>query len=581
MSRALLFRILVSVAVLACFSRAIYLDVANPPTGQLPFGVEPQGAEFVVHAVPGVPLPPPLAEGQIVDLTKMGLLDRAALFNRHPLPVGTRATVVVRQQGRLLGVPAVAARAPPAQLEELQRWVGGATVTFMLAVALLTLWRGRDATAWGLCFFFSGLVIRNGALFGWVPPLLSLWLNPVDIVLQSLELAGLYVMAECLAGKGLPRAWLVVTRLAGAGSGAGVAALLMIRDVFLRYQGAAPPAWLGEVPYGALVAVLTGIPVLTLLAGYRGASEASRRRMRWVLMSTALLVGSVLVGVVTDFSPSSQPLLYITFASLLPGLAILGYLYGILSARVVDVTFVVDRALAFSVTTALLFGMFSLLEQTVHRLALGEELGWLVQAAGAVMVAALLSPLHRLLDRGLERVFFHKLRTIASALRKCAEESVFYEKGEVLLARALKQLLVPCAAVAIYERSTAVYQRRLFHGEHWPEAVDADDPAFISLRAHPAAVDLKGLESVAGAEGLGFPMKIGQLLTGAVIVRLREGEQLDRDVRAAITELARALGTSLYLMRSREQERLLTEIAADLAGDKAIRNQAAALLGRS
>jgi len=215
----------------------------------------------------------------------------------------------------------------------------------------------------------------------------------------------------------------------------------------------------------------------------------------------------------------------------------------------------------------------------VHELALGGELGWVVQALGAVGVAAVLSPLHRLLDRGLERLFFHSLRTIAGGLRRFGRESAFFEDEEALLSRAVRQLLVPCSAAAIYERNGAVYRRRVCDGNGWPHAVDRDDPAFVALRADHGVLELKGMESAAGTDGLAFPMRVGQQLTGAVLVRLREGEQLDRDVRAALGELAHALATSLYLLRYREQARLLAEIAAGRLEHAAVRTAVAALPG--
>jgi hypothetical protein len=286
-----------------------------------------------------------------------------------------------------------------------------------------------------------------------------------------------------------------------------------------------------------------------------------------------------MMQIVLQPSIATQPALTIASNAALPGLAVLGYLYAILRTRVVDVGFVIDRTLVFSVTTTLMFGMFSLLEQGVHRLALGEQLGWVVQALGAVGVAAVLSPLHRVLDGALERVFFHRLRTLAGALRRFAMESAFFESEDALLSRALKQLLVPCAAAAIYERHGAVYQRRVAQGDGWPEVVDRDEPIFVTLRARHGVLDLAGRDSAAGAEGLAWPMTVGQLLTGAVIVRLRAGEQLDRDLRAAMGELAHALGTSLYLLRYREQAHLLAEITAGRVDPATVRSRVQALPG--
>lgn len=578
MPRVLLFRLLLSVVLLACFARVFYIFVAEPPTGVLPFQVEQQGAQFAVHAAPGVPLPAPLANGQIVDLKGMSILDRAAIHQQRPLPVGTRVTIAVQQQGQSVPARFVAMPSPPEQLGDLERWLGIVIITTCLAAALLTLWRGRDWTAWGLCMFFSEVIVENGALDVTAPPAASLWMEPALTLLRLLGLTSLYVMARSLAGHGLPRTWRTFAPLSVAGGTFAVGAVGIAQSILFYYSGVALPGWLRSAGL-AVVGVLVAIAVLTLIIGYRGAGQANRRRMRWVLFNTVLLVGSNIVEMAAKLSADTQPLLFAIFHTMLPGLAVLGYLYAILSTRVVDVGFVIDRALVFSMTTALMFGLFALLEDAVHELALGGELSWAVQALGAVAVAAALSPLHRLLDRWLERLFFHRLRTIAGALRRLARESAFFEDEQALLARVLRQLLAPCSAAAIYERHGAVYQLRVAAGDRWPQAVDRDDPAFVALRAEHGALELRGIDSAAGAEGLAFPMRAGQLLTGAVLVRLREGEQLDRDVRSALGELAHALGTSLYLLRYQEQARLLAEIAAGRVDQAAVRSRVEALPG--
>lgn len=580
MSRVLVIRLLVSVVLLTCFAQEVYDEVTDPPVGRLPLDVKPQGASFVVHAATGVPLPAPLAEGQRIDLKAMSLLDRFALIHAQPIPVGTAATVVVESQGRKLRATVIALpyRLPPEQLAGLERWLGGALLTFSIVAALLTLWRGRDGAAWGLCGFFSVLLIGND-LQETASPSTSLWLHPVVMVVWVFSLPSLYVMAECLAGKGQTgRMWRALARL-GVASGALAVLAALFSDYGLTYfQGSVPPGWIDQVERAASF-VLAVIPVLTLMAGYKGADSASRRRMRWVMVSTLLLTACFVVLIATQLRITTQPLPFVIFNTLLPGLAVLGYLYAILSARVVEVGFVVDRALVFSATTALMFGLFTVLEDAVHELALGGELGWVVQALGAVAVAAALSPVHRLLDRWLERLFFHKLRTIAGAVRKLARESAFFEDEDALLSRAVRQLLVPCSAAAIYERNTAVYQLRVAEGAGWPQAVDRDDPVFVALRAEHGAQALSGLQSAIGADGLAFPMRVGQLVTGAILVRLREGEQLDRDVRAALTELAHALGASLCLLRYQEQARLLAEIAAGRVDQAAVRTRVEALPG--
>lgn len=105
-----------------------------------------------------------------------------------------------------------------------------------------------------------------------------------------------------------------------------------------------------------------------------------------------------------------------------------------------------------------------------------------------------------------------------------------------------------------------------------------DDPAFVSLRAHREQIDLHRLGSAIAAESLAFPMTTSELLTGAVVCLPRDGERFAPDVRAALAEVAHSLGTSLYILRYREQSRLVADIATGRIDDRTARSRATAML---
>lgn len=585
MSRPLLIRLLLSALVLACFARVSWQLITTEPSPELPFRIEHvQGPHpYVLRARAGVPLPPPLADGQTIDLPAMQAADRAILFHPDTTPAGTVLTLAVRQ-GRQSLRATVATRlsAPEPRLTSTDLLELGTDVlnmAILLAVALLTLWRGRDGTAWALCAFGAAVLLINFVPSFQLPPLVGFWLRQAGpVALPSLVINPvIYVLAESLVGAGLSRSWRAAARIAVASFALTATAARVAGEVSLIYTGGTwlPPDRM-EVTGGGLMIPVIGVAVLVLVLGYPRAAHENRLRMRWVMWNTGLLVAS---GVVTALMPVPRPAaLYFIFNSVVPGIGVLGYLYAILRTRIVDVTFVVDRALVYSVITAMLFGVFSLLEQVLHRFAVGEQLGWILQALTAALLAAVLSPLHRLLDSALERVFFHELRETVSALRSFATESAFFEKEETLLARALTQVLRSGVAAAIYERNGARYELRQGSGEHWPEAVDIDDPLFLKLRAGRREHEIRGLGSAAGTEGVAFPMTVGQTLTGAVILTPRPGEKLNRDVRDSLAELARSVGTSLYLLRYRDQARLIAEIAAGGVDQAAARERAAALM---
>ena len=77
---------------------------------------------------------------------------------------------------------------------------------------------------------------------------------------------------------------------------------------------------------------------------------------------------------------------------------------------------------------------------------------------------------------------------------------------------------------------------------------------------------------------LGLAAVVGEMLSGAVVCRPRTGEQFAPDVRAALAEAARNLGASLYILRYREQARLVADIATGRIDESGARRRAVAML---
>jgi hypothetical protein len=319
------------------------------------------------------------------------------------------------------------------------------------------------------------------------------------------------------------------------------------------------------------------IPVMMLLVGYRRAPYESRLRIRWVLWSTAFLFVCVVAIIALGPVQARYPYIF-QFVYTARFLTLGGYLYAAIRTRVVDVSFVVNRALVYAGITGLLFGIFSLLELGLHDLAVGDKLSWALQAIAALLLAVALSPLHRRLEHWVERVFFRKQRLALATLRTFSAECAFIEQQSRLFDTAVERLHLHCDAVAIYERALCGYQLRGSTGRAWPETVDVDDAAFVSLRARRQEVDLHGHASAMGADSFAFPMIVGEMLSGAVLCRPRAGEQFAPDIRAALAEAARNLGSSLYILRYREQARLVADIAAGRIDELGARQRAIAML---
>lgn len=578
MPRAFVLRLLLSVTASACVALVLLQALGRQPVSELPLRIErgPQGG-YVIHAREDIALPQSLRDGEILALEAMSPMDRAALVAGQNVPPGTSIKLAVVRTGQLARVPVTVIARSRTGLLELQWWVGGVLgMSFMLALAMLTLWRGRDWAAWGLSAFSLGVLLDNALYAITAPPLTSFWIQQARQAIQTLMIApALYVMAETLAHTGLSPLTRKLARIAVAALALLAFGILLARGIALTYYAVAwSPAILPWVR--AATIALSAVPVLLLLIGYRHATHASRLRIRWVLWSTALLFATRALFPI--LSQERHPYLY-QLVNAAQGVALLGYLYAVLRNRLVDVAFVVDRALLYTSITVVLFGVFSLLEYLLHKMAFSENVSFVFQALVVFLLAMALSPLHRRLEHRIERLFFRQQHMAVAALRRFSTECAFVERYERLLDFATDRLLPHCAAVAIYERTASGYERRTARGEGkpWPEAVDADDPALVTLRARNEDLDLENIKSVTSTDGVAFPMAVARNLIGAVICRPREGEQFAPDIRAALTEAARSLGLSLYILRDRERSRLVADIAAGTVDLSSARDRAMAL----
>ncbi|MGC8521318.1 MAG: hypothetical protein ACP5PN_05555 [Steroidobacteraceae bacterium] len=528
---------------------------------------------YVVHATQQSPLPQGLRAGDIIPIHRLSPTERAAMFDRHDVLPGTALTLPVIRDGKLAERPVAPV---PDRMTMLLRaeFLGFQSVAF--AIAMLTLWRGRDWAAWGLSVVFLLALFAAGPLQVPLPVRWAFWQHQTRLLANEFALVlAMFAMADSLAGASLPSRWRTAARVATA-----LVVLAMFGSAEILYTalirtGVTLLAARGRAINLMLFGTFITVTLSVLLAGYRYAAHGERLRIRWVLWSTALLFGSDLLQFLTPRTWQADMGQVVT---VLQGIALLGYLYAVLRTRLIDVGFVVDRALVFGLLTALVFGTFSILEQALHQFAISERVGWALQALAALVLALVLSPLHRRLESWIEQAFFRSQRLALLALERFARECPFVEREAHLLAMAIERLKRQCAAVAVYERAGSSYRRRAASDESWPAVIDADDPVFVAMRASREPVALAAQANRIGAEGLALPMTVAESLLGALICRPRDGEQFAPEIRAALANVAHHLGMALTGLRHREHARLVADVAAGRIDPDAARRRAITLL---
>lgn len=430
-----------------------------------------------------------------------------------------------------------------------------------LIVAALLAWRRPDSPevrtlslALILVVIGNDLLPSNGWISPW--PVLDAALNVIGQFLSSAGVALLATYA-LLFGRPVPTARRVITFLTY-----GVAALsaLIWTGAPQLTSGPAGAAGILGLWFGtfdgyfwflarpaALCALSAGPSLLALLCAVlaiRDSRGAERQRIAWATGSLAVLflfgVASVHKFVISD------PLLYYDILNVGWFVAPLGLLYSLLSRRLLDVGFVLNRAAVFTAVSLVVVGLFTLAEW-----ALG---GWLhsanritnvaVSAALALSLGLSLHQIHSRVDRVVDNVFFRKRHEDQRALMQFAREATFITDAETVLERASKTIEEHADASRV--------NFALYDGVDRYGGIAENDPALVTLRASHEVVDLNTVDTAVNGE-FAYPMLARGRLVGALVLGpKRNGESYAPDESSAIAQVAHGVGVVLDLLGARD-----------------------------
>ena len=336
------------------------------PSG-MPFSVNVVNAHTaVIVPIPGIPLPKALESGDRVDLAATPRSTRIAIgrFTQSD-PAGRTYEFVIRRGRAVVTVPVTNVDTSTSTGMRWSEWAFFFVTVPFGGIALLASWRGRDRAAAGLALWAIASVVGIAASYLPLDGRLGLSVQLGAAVLYLLARVGFYIMVESMVGAALSHRNRTLWRasfllIIGAGAVAKLGGVLF----FVAYGWAE----FMRSQYGFVLTASYLVPVALLFANYRHADGAQRLRLRWMLWSSVVFVASVYLN--------NTPLLGflasdITNTLMLP-IAMAGFLYAVLRHRVVDVSFVLNRALVYAATTSLVLGLFALFESLIERSALGH-----------------------------------------------------------------------------------------------------------------------------------------------------------------------------------------------------------------
>ena len=196
------------------------------------------------------------------------------------------------------------------------------------------------------------------------------------------------------------------------------------------------------------------------------------------------------------------------------------FAYAVLRDRVLDLGFVVNRAVVYGVISAILLVAFGLIEWGAEKVIPERWLaGQWKDVLDALIALGVYLVFHRVRDsveRFIENLFFHKWHANEEALRRFVHEADFISQPDALVAAFTAELRRFTG-----QTSQVVYIRdedgRFVTVSGRGGAVDFDDPALVAMRARHAAVEPERLGSKLHA-ALALPMSHRGEVFGFVLV---------------------------------------------------------------
>jgi uncharacterized membrane protein YczE len=311
--------------------------------------------------------------------------------------------------------------------------------------------------------------------------------------------------------------------------------------------------------------------VTTLIVAHLQGAPAERQRRRWVF----LLLGVCLAAVGIDLAVTAS----VGYSSIVDQIAILpiaavpiGLAYVILRHRVIDVGFVLNHAVVYTVLSIIVVGVFVVVETLLGKYVenTSHATSIAVQLAVALTLGFSIRYVHARVDHLVDSVLFRERHLAEAAIRDFAQEASYVTDADVLLARCVKTVerYGKARGAGVWVAGGTMYRAQLHTFAIAPD-VDENDPAVLSMRARRVSVHVRDCDSALPGM-LALPMIVrGELLGILVCGPKIDDEIYDPDEESALASLASSVGHALDAIEVRELRRRVQALTATGGGQPA------------
>lgn len=508
-----------------------------------------------VDAITNAAAQPALQNDDLVDLSRLSPAQRFA-WRYFDVARGQRVTLPIRRAGQpmsaeIRATPAAYFGKPFISLGAWPFWLAITGYIWITLFAALIAWRRPESVEARLLTLLLLSTVAGTMLVNWraTLPALDDGLNLLGAVIGTCASAFLTAFAMLFQPASFTRrllAWLSYASVAAA-SGIVIAGAVGLATLTIDPAGPLLSGRVSQIIYNLLPVLFPLLCAAVTIAQTRG---AERTRVAWATGSLcALYAIDCIAELAVAFFPSVDLNVIYLAENTAFFIAPIPLTYALLSRRLLDIGFVLNRAAIFGAVSSLVVGLFVLFEW-----ALG---GWLAHAshttnvafsAGLALVLGLsVNLIHGRVEHLIDNLFFHRRHKDEQALRAFAHDAAYITDLDELLGRTVAALETHASASSVLAA--------LDDGSGAIGGVAADDPAIVQLRSRHEPVALHDLESELPGE-IAFPMvSRGRLMGALVLGPKRSGEAYAPDEADAIRHVAHGLGTALDVLASHSARR--------------------------
>ena len=316
--------------------------------------------------------------------------------------------------------------------------------------------------------------------------------------------------------------------------------------------------WLGGPPAEVLFRIQLGLNAAVSLCAlglfidsYVRTHGVERQRTRWVIAGFGVSLAATYLAYVFEFY-TAVPGVVVGLLFLCNVIVPVTIGYAVIRHRIIDVSFVVSRALVYATLTTMLVVLFSLIDWLFSGYLQLTGLSTVAEVGAAVAVGIWFNALHRRVDGFIDATFFRRRHAAERQLARDAA-ALHYAASQNAIATALVAEPVRCLSLASAALFRADGQGRYVReaSEGWSATdasrlADADEHFLAQLKAEngPLSLDEAPLRTAGLPLGTAHPalalpiISRGELLAVALYGPHLHGEMLDPDEIKCIGALA-------------------------------------------